>query len=100
MVVHGRVVLFLALSVSAWVQWGPVVRAQVRTDTTIVANVELVQIPVTIFDDKGAVAAHLKKNDFRLFDEGIEQNILYFERERVPVSFVVQIGRASCRERV
>ena len=52
MVVHRRVVLFLAFSVSAWVQWGPVVRAQVRTDTTIVANVELVQIPVTIFDDK------------------------------------------------
>jgi len=42
-----------------------------------------VQVPVTIFDDKGAVAAHLKKNDFRLFDDGIEQNILYFERERV-----------------
>ena len=28
MVVHRRVVLFLAFSVSAWVQWGAVVRAQ------------------------------------------------------------------------
>ena len=99
MVVHRRVVLFLAFSVSAWVQWGPVVRAQVRTDTTIVANVELVQIPVTIFDDKGAVAAHLKKNDFRLFDDGIEQNILYFERERVPVSFVVLADLSSSMTR-
>src|SRR2546421_11727473 len=99
MVVHRRVVLFLAFSVSAWVQWGPVVRAQVRTDTTIVANVELVQIPVTIFDDKGAVAAHLKKNDFRLFDDGIEQNILYFERERVPVSFVILADLSSSMTR-
>ncbi len=99
MVVHRRVVLFLAFSVSAWVQWGPVVRAQVRTDTTIVANVELVQIPVTIFDDKGAVAAHLKKNEFRLFDDGIEQNILYFERERVSVSFVVLADLSSSMTR-
>jgi len=36
---------FSRFSVSAWVQWGPVVRAQVRTDTTIVANVELVADP-------------------------------------------------------
>ena len=99
MVVHPRAVLFLAFSMSAWVQWGPVARAQVRTDTPIVANVELVQIPVTIFDDKGAVAAHLKKNDFRLFDDGIEQNILYFERERVPVSFVVLADLSSSMTR-
>jgi Ca-activated chloride channel homolog len=99
MVVHRRVVLFLAFPVSAWVQWGPVVRAQVRTDTTIVANVELVQIPVTIFDDKGAVAADLKKSDFRLFDDGIEQKILYFERERIPVSFVILADLSSSMTR-
>lgn len=99
MVVDRRVVLFIALSVSAWVQCGPVARAQVRSDTTIVANVELVQIPVTIFDDKGAVAADLKKSDFRLFDDGIEQRILYFERERVPVSFVVLADLSSSMTR-
>src|SRR5205807_2959868 len=99
MVVHRRVVLFLAFSVSAWVQWGPVVRAQVRTDTTIVANVELVQIPVTIFDDKGAVATGLKKSDFRLFEDGIEQRILYFDQERVPVSFVVLADLSSSMTR-
>ena len=99
MVVHPRAVLFLAFSMSAWVQWGPVARAQVRTDTPIVANVELVQIPVTIFDDKGAVAADLKKSDFRLFDDGIEQRILYFERERIPVSFVILADLSSSMTR-
>src|SRR5258707_8775746 len=99
MAVDRRGVLSLAFFVSAWVACVPVVRAQVRTDTTIVANVELVQVPVTIFDDKGAVAAHLKKNDFRLFDDGVEQNILYFERERVPVSFVILADLSSSMTR-
>jgi Ca-activated chloride channel family protein len=71
----------------------------VRSDTTIVAKVELVQVPVTIFDDKGAVATGLKKGDFRLFEDGIEQRILYFERERVPVSFVVLADLSSSMTR-
>ena len=99
MAVDRRAVLSLAFFVSAWVAYVPAVRAQVRSDTTIVANVELVQIPVTIFDDKGTVATSLKKSDFRLFDDGIEQNILYFERERVPVSFVVLADLSSSMTR-
>lgn len=93
--------LFLVCSVfiSVGVTDGPVVRAQSRAQTQIVANVELVQIPVTIFDDKGAVASGLKKSDFRLYDDGIEQRILYFERERVPVSFVVLADLSSSMTR-
>jgi Ca-activated chloride channel family protein len=70
-------------------------RAQEKAPVHIVANVDLVQIPVVIFDDKGAVASGLKKSDFRLFDDGIEQRILYFERERVAVSFVVLADLSS-----
>lgn len=93
--------LFLACSIfiSVGVTIGPVVCAQSRAQTQIVANVELVQIPVTIFDDKGAVASGLKKSDFRLYDDGIEQRILYFERERVPVSFVVLADLSSSMTR-
>jgi Ca-activated chloride channel family protein len=55
----------------------------------IVANVELVQIPVIVFDDKGAVAANLKKDDFRVLEDGVEQQLVYCERERESVSFVI-----------
>jgi Ca-activated chloride channel family protein len=78
--------------------WGisaPALHAQVSAQVRIVANVELVQIPVIIFDDKGAVATSVKKSDFKLFDDGIEQNILYFEKERVPVSFVILADLSS-----
>src|SRR5215472_308929 len=98
--VTSRVILpFLAFCIAAATNDGCVANAQANTETHIVANVELVQIPVTIFDDKGAVASSLQKSDFRLFDDGIEQRILYLERERVPVSFVVLADLSSSMTR-
>ena len=77
----------------------PTARAQVRTNTRIVSKTELVETSVIIFDDKGGVATNLKKSDFRLFDDGIEQNILRLQRERVPVSFVVLADSSSSMRR-
>jgi Ca-activated chloride channel homolog len=70
-----------------------------RANVEITASVELVQIPVTIFDEKGHVASGLRKEDFRLFEDGIEQRILYVERERVPLSFVVLADLSSSMAR-
>lgn len=90
---------FLVCCVFIGAKDASVVQAQSSAQTQIVANVELVQIPVTIFDDKGSVATGLKKGDFRLYEDGIEQRILYFERERVPVSFVVLADLSSSMTR-
>jgi Ca-activated chloride channel homolog len=73
----------------------PSVQAQIRSQTSIAVDVDLVQIPVVIFDQKGGVATNLEKSDFRLFDDGIEQRILYFDKERVPVSFVILADLSS-----
>jgi len=73
----------------------PPFQAQIRSKTTIAVDVDLVQIPVVIFDEKGEVATNLEKTDFRLFDDGIEQRILYLDKERVPVSFVVLADLSS-----
>jgi VWFA-related protein len=56
-------------------------------------------MPIIVFNDKGAVATDLKKSDFRIFDDGVEQRILYFERERVPVSFVILADLSSSMTR-
>ena len=93
------VVCFLAFYIFVGAKDRFFARGQERAPVRIIANVELVQIPVTIFDDKGAVATSLKKSDFRLFDDGIEQRILYFERERVPISFVVLADLSSSMTR-
>ena len=79
--------LFLALGFSLGASLPT--QAQARLPVQFGANVELVQIPVIVFDDKGGVASNLKKDDFRLFEDGVEQRILYCERERESVSFVI-----------
>jgi Ca-activated chloride channel homolog len=75
--------------------WAPSARGQSRAPVIITTKVEVVEVPVIIFDDKGAVATGLKKSDFRLFDDGVPQKILNFDRERVPVSFVVVADLSS-----
>ena len=79
--------LFLALGLSLGANFPT--RAQSTSPVQISATVELVQIPVVVLDDKGGVASNLRKDDFRLFEDGVEQKILYCERERESVSFVI-----------
>lgn len=78
-----------ALGVGVALTVAPRVPAQQRANVRIVANVELVQIPVVVFDAQGAVATGLHKSDFRVVEDGVEQKILHCERERFPVSFVI-----------
>jgi len=80
-----RLLLAFGLSLGATVS----TQAQARPPVQINTNVQLVQVPVIVFDDKGGVASDLKKDDFRLFEDGVEQRILYCERERESVSFVI-----------
>ena len=69
--------------------------AQTSVSRPIVSNVELVQIPVIVFDEKGGIAADLQKNDFRLTEDGVVQQILYLDRVRIPVSFVILADLSS-----
>jgi len=69
--------------------------AQSHPEVRVVANVELVQIPVIVFDDKGGVATNLKKDDFRVLEDGVEQRLVYCERERESVSFVILADQSA-----
>jgi len=93
MAANRRILFFLTASLVVFPARAPV--AQSRADVRIVTNVELVQIPVIVFDDKGAVATNLKKDDFRVLDNGVEQHLLYCERERQSVSFVILADQSS-----
>src|SRR5260370_11203519 len=81
--------IFLLLAASSLVCTAREPLAQTRRDLRIVANVELVQIPVIVFDDKGAVAANLRIDDLRVSEDGVEQQLVYCERERESVAFVI-----------
>ncbi len=62
---------------------------QFKPNVVIGVDVNLVQIPVVVFDEKGAIAIGLQKNDFRLVQDGVEQPVLYCDRQRESVSFVI-----------
>ena len=58
---------------------------------TIRRTVEEVIVPVTVKDRNGNLVADLKKEDFRVFEDDVEQRILDFKTEAVPISMVVLI---------
>ncbi len=74
-------------------------KGSARTHMPLVAHVDLVQVHLIVFDDKGAVAAGLKKSDFRVLDDGVVQQVLNFERVRTPVSFVILADLSSSMTR-
>ena len=61
-------------------------------------QVNEVVVPVTVTDEKGRFVSDLEQNDFKLFDQGKEQTIRYFNRERnqrVVVGFLVDLSNQS-----
>lgn len=52
-------------------------------------DVKLVVIPVTVTDPFGAPVSGLPRDSFRLFEDGVEQELKYFTSEDAPVSLGV-----------
>jgi len=57
----------------------------------IVANTNLVVLPVTVKDWSGNLVAGLTAADFRVFEDGVEQTIAVFGAESMPLSIVVLV---------
>jgi Ca-activated chloride channel family protein len=80
------------------VPWSPVHRnpkpgqTAPKTDSTISVNVKLVTVLASVADSDGTPYAALKKEDFRILEDGIEQKLSVFEREsELPLSIVVAL---------
>ena len=72
--------------------------AQAPSSPNIKVQVNEVIVPVTVTDDKGRFVSDLEKKDFAIFDEGKEQDIQYFSRERnqpVVIGFLMDLSSAS-----
>jgi Ca-activated chloride channel family protein len=52
-------------------------------------DADIVEVSATVFDGRDRVIRGLKQNDFRLFEDGVEQRIQYFGEEDLPVSLAV-----------
>jgi VWFA-related protein len=63
----------------------PQQQAQVRV------QVNQVVVPVTVKDRSGNLVPDLNKGDFRIFEDDVEQRIIYFSADPVPLSVVLLI---------
>jgi hypothetical protein len=48
---------------------------------TIVTNVRLVNVPVTVINKRGMPVIDLNKDDFHVYEDGVEQTVTHFDRE-------------------
>jgi len=63
-----------------------------QEDTTFKVDVKLVNVFVTVTDERGAPVANLAKDNFQLSEDGIPQKISVFSKEsELPLSIVLDI---------
>jgi VWFA-related protein len=65
--------------------------AQSDVRSRIVSRSELVLVPVTVKDSHGQLVGDLQQNEFRVFEDGVEQQIILFDANPFPLSAVILI---------
>jgi Ca-activated chloride channel homolog len=58
-------------------------------------NTTLVTIPVSVMDRDGRYIPNLKKEDFRLWEDGVEQNVAFFASVDKPFTVVLMIDTSG-----
>lgn len=66
---------------------------------TFSVSVDLVKIPVSVFDEEGAMVQTLRRRDFILYEDGVRQNIRSFGVDLKPVSVVLLIDTSATVEK-
>lgn len=60
-------------------------------DEVIRIDSNLVTVPATVFDRDGRYVTNLKKEDFQVFEDGIEQEIAFFESIEKPFTVILML---------
>ncbi len=77
---------------------GPALLAQ---DDTIKVDVNLVNILCTVRNKSNGLVGNLEKKDFRIFEDGKEQDIKYFTRETdIPLTIGLLVDTSGSQERL
>jgi len=66
-------------------------------EQTVKLRSDLVLVDVLPVQKKtGRVIGDLKRDDFTVFEDGVEQTISHFSKDKLPVSIVLLVDRAGC----
>jgi Ca-activated chloride channel family protein len=61
-------------------------------------GVELINVTATVTDRSGHFVSGLRREDFQVFEDGVEQAITHFDSERVPVSLGIALDTSGSME--
>jgi len=73
---------------------GPLLPAQAPAPQ-IRRDVNLVVLPVTVVDQKGQFVNSLQQSNFRVYEDGVEQQLAVFRREDIPVTMGLVIDNSG-----
>jgi len=62
---------------------------------TLRADVNLVLVEATVRDDKGRIVDNLQPEDFHVFEDGVEQKIVAFSRDELPLAVALVVDGSS-----
>ena len=65
--------------------------ATVADDEVLRIETNLITIPVSVFDRNGLYIPGLRQSDFKIFEDGVEQEIAYFGTTDKPITVVLLI---------
>src|SRR5688572_218949 len=72
-------------------------------DDVIRVETDITNLPFTAIDKERRFITTLRAEDVRVLEDGVPQQVFTFQRETdrpLAIAFLIEIGRASCRERV
>lgn len=69
-------------------------------DEVIKVETNLITIPVSVFDRNGVYIAGLKQENFKIFEDGKEQEIGYFGKSDIPFTVVLLLDTSVSAEKI
>jgi Ca-activated chloride channel family protein len=92
------IVLLAALVCRTSAQGTPQPSPQVPTPSPFRAGVELVSLNVTVTDQANHYVGDLDQNDFSVFEDGVKQDITFFNRKVEPVALSMLLDTSASME--
>ncbi len=88
--------IFLALSLMATV--AGVGQDKIDEDEVVRVETTLVTVPVTVSDRDGKYVGSLRREDFRIFEDGVEQHLSFFSSTEEPLSIILLLDTSTSTE--
>lgn len=70
-------------------------RQEVSEDEVVRVDTTLVAVPVSVMDRHGKFVPHLRREDFRIYEDGVEQQIAYFAPVEKPFTVVLMLDTSG-----